>query len=488
MKKRTWKIPFVLFGALFVALAACSTTRVYSPTDTPGQQTGSVTSLSHVLTNPGAPITLVFIHGVGDHCRGYALGDPANPSADKAAWLNPGAMKALHLEPIHHTWQDHEVTASELDVGGPLDGSDNLILLRERKYAWKMPGEAAARTVRAFEVTWSPLTRWIKNSLLGYDATNVALIPWIPGSNGVPTCRDPTDQIGQQSPHDPWFSPPHRVPLNAILKWTVLDRDLADAVIYAGTYGIAMQRGMAVALCRIAGRTENYGKPCVWPKTTSAVRPGRFIFVTHSLGSRLLYDTLLSLMNPAHAHTQFAGMVPSNDLDVWTKDAAATTRDIVQRTAGFYMMANQLPMLGLAHIPICAPINYPQPFVFNPQGAGRVPNGRQTFAVQTDSLVGILRERRRSLQKQETKPSLDIVSFNDTNDLLTWHIPAWYATAGGGAPYGIQVADVFVKNSLHLLGLAEWPPSAHSGYFNNKAVWRVIYCGAKNGHVNSCPE
>ncbi len=488
MAWRTCRISFISSSALFVVLAACSTTRVYSPNDTPDQQTGSVSPLSQVLTNAAAPINLVFIHGVGDHCRGYALGPRRNLSAGAAAWLSPQAMKALHLEPIPHTWQDHEITASELNVGGPLDGSDNLILLRERTYAWKIPGETTARNVRAFEVTWSPLTRWIKNSLLGYDATKVALVPAIPGSNGVPTCQDAADQIGQQTPHDPWFSPPHRLAVNAILKWTVLDRDLADAVIYAGTYGIAMQRGMAATLCRIAGRKEDYGKPCVWPTTGSAMRPGRFIFVTHSLGSRLLYDTLLNLMDPARARSQYPELVPSSYAKAWTMDAAADAQDIVQRTGGFYMMANQLPMLGLAHIPISAPINYPQPFLYNPQGAGPIPNGRQAFAAQADSLVGILRQRKNFLQKQEHKPSLVIVSFNDTNDLLTWHIPAWYANAGGGKTYGIQIADVFLKNAPHLLGLAEWPPSAHGGYITNMAVWRVIYCGAANGHVNSCPD
>ena len=84
---------------------------------------------------------------------------------------------------------------------------------------------------------------------------------------------------------------------------------------------------------------------------------------------------------------------------------------------------------------------------------------------------------------------LNIVSFNDTDDLLTWHIPAWYATTGEGAMSdGVHIADVFVKNAPRFLDLAEWPPTAHSGYLENKAVWQVIYCGATNGHVNACSD
>ena len=491
MDRRTCKVALLCSSALLIVLDACSATRVYSPIDTSGQQTGSVIPLAKVVKKAKSTLILVFVHGVGDHCRGYALGAKHNPFADAAAWLNPRAMKVLHLTPIPNTWENHEITARELRVGDPsTDGKYNLILLREREYSWKEPGMKGRRKVRAFEITWSPMTRWIKNSLLGYDATKVALLPWIPGSNGVTTCiGDPKDQIGQQIPHDPWFSPPTRVAVNAILKWTVLDRDLADAVIYAGTYGIAMQRGMAAALCRIAGGTENHGKPCVWPTKTSAMRPGPFIFVTHSLGSRLLYDTIYNLMDPGRVQTRSPGIVPSIYPKAWAKDAAVDAREMVLHTAGFYMMANQLAMLGLAHIPISAPINERQPFDSVSNGADQNLNARQTFFAKTDSLVGILRVRKRLLARYKKKPGLNIVSFNDTDDLLTWHIPAWYATTGGGATSnGVHIADVFVKNAPRFLDLAEWPPSAHSGYLENKAVWQVIYCGATNGHVNACSD
>ena len=491
MDKRTCKVALLCSSALLMVLDACSATRVYSPVDTPGYQTGSVIPLAKVLKKAKSTLILVFVHGVGDHCRGYALGAKRNPIADAAAWLNPRAMKVLHLTPIPNTWEDHEITARELHVGEPgRDNKDNLILLREREYSWKEPGMKSRRKVRAFEITWSPMTRWIKNSLLGYDATKVALLPWIRGSNGVTTCNgDPKDQIGQQIPHDPWFSPPNRVAVNAILKWTVLDRDLADAVIYAGTYGIAMQRGMAVALCRIAGRTENYGKPCVWPTKNGAMRPGPFIFVTHSLGSRLLYDTIYNLMNSGRVQSRSPGIVPLSYPKAWAKEAVVDAQKMVLRTAGFYMMANQLAMLGLARIPISAPINEPQPFLSESKEGLQNLNARQTFFAKTDSLVGILRARKMLLGGHENKHGLNIVSFNDTDDLLTWHIPAWYATTGEGAMSdGVHIADVFVKNAPRFLDLAEWPPTAHSGYLENKAVWQVIYCGATNGHVNACSD
>jgi hypothetical protein len=83
---------------------------------------------------------------------------------------------------------------------------------------------------------------------------------------------------------------------------------------------------------------------------------------------------------------------------------------------------------------------------------------------------------------------LQIVSFNDTNDLLTWHIPSWYANAEatpGGRPR-IDVTDVFVQNAPKLL-IMESPLNAHVDYFKNPDVRDLIRCGAANGEVSKCP-
>ena len=90
--------------------------------------------------------------------------------------------------------------------------------------------------------------------------------------------------------------------------------------------------------------------------------------------------------------------------------------------------------------------------------------------------------------------SLSIISFNDTNDLLTWHVPAWYGNteknADGSNSTSCQpladIENVFVRNTWLLPILLENPVKAHNGYFGNLDVWQAIACGASRGSVNNC--
>ena len=86
--------------------------------------------------------------------------------------------------------------------------------------------------------------------------------------------------------------------------------------------------------------------------------------------------------------------------------------------------------------------------------------------------------------------TLHIVAFSDTNDLLSWAIPAQYVTAmpGDACLPTLKVANVFVRNSHLLPFLIENPASAHTGYFQNPQVWDVIRCGANNGTLASCQQ
>jgi hypothetical protein len=100
--------------------------------------------------------------------------------------------------------------------------------------------------------------------------------------------------------------------------------------------------------------------------------------------------------------------------------------------------------------------------------------------------LNALADQRRKLQPKVAP--LHIVSFNDTDDLLTWHIPPQYendGTSPDDCRPAIAIADVFVQNATRWLGLVEWPATAHSGYFKNDDVLKVIRCGGK-GKPSEC--
>ena len=464
-------------------LSACANVAIFSPTDKPGQQTGQVTGLKDIVGNDSSPLTLVFVHGVNDTCRGYAIGDEAIQETTNDSWLNDSVSKALGLTYMPKSQNNFEVTSTEIGIGGNGKPGVNVTLIRQRNYTWKVPGSAKTLEVHAFEVTWSPMTRWIKNYLVGYDAAPTSIFSG-EGGPSIPTCKyDTADTLGNQTPPtpDPWFSPTSRVVANGSLKWYLMDRALADAVIYAGTYGEAMQRGLAAALCRIAGGAETNAQPCVWPKGGDLTQ-GHFVFVTHSLGSRLLYDTLLNLSVTNGPTNKYPNGFSAN----YIAQATPVVNAMIAQTAGFYMMANQLTMLGTANVPVNAPFNQQHPYIVHGSPQPQDTAAGDSSLDQADSFVRLLKIRDLSPRIQSASPTLAIVSFDDTNDLLTWHVPAWYVTALGEHAYGIQVADAFVKNATHILWSFEWPPSAHGGYFTDRDVWEVMVCGADRGTANKC--
>lgn len=472
---------FVLVAAAaLLLLSACADVRVYSPTDTAGTGTGNVEPLADLAKQDFTTLTVVFVHGMGDYCRGYAVGDEKQPSQDASAWLSSDTLAALRMKVVRLSQRDTEITAAELHVGGADDGTTNVVLIRERDYLWSPPNVVAPLKVHAVEVTWSPLTRWIKNTLLGFDASQIAApFSLISGGNDIDTCRyDQSDTIGQETPREQWFPPPARVAISANIKWQVLDRSLTDAIIYAGSYGQAIERGVGAALCRTLGGRAVNEQPCVWP-TVAKMRTGQFIFITHSLGSRILYDTLDDLSSTQGARSTHANPFSSADV----QGAEQVILKAIERTAGFYMMANQLPMFGAANVPVDAPFNQQSPYNLKLSSAERVPEKQQANSAAMDPLVRLLGQRSRSKERGKRRLVLRIVSFNDTNDLLTWHLPAWYVTTAGD---NVQIADVFVKNALRWFWLLEWPRNAHTGYFENKKVWEVMFCGAKKGKVTRC--
>jgi hypothetical protein len=171
-------------------------------------------------------------------------------------------------------------------------------------------------------------------------------------------------------------------------------------------------------------------------------------------------------------------------------------------TPAIYMMANQLALLGLADVPRDARSqDSSQPFFAAPLFQLSAVNGSppSTSAAAPKSSPSALNVRNDAFALGEaraqaakgagkTVPALKLVAFNDTNDLLTWQIPSWYANQGKGDANDrtkVELVNVFVQNDTHWLVL-EMPAQAHSNYFVNPEVWKVIACGAKRGELTAC--
>lgn len=321
---------------------------------------------------------------------------------------------------------------------------------------------------------------------------------------------------------------PHRKALNRSIKEKTLDLSLADAILYVGSYGQLIERGVAEALCHGVTDTPP-DQTCHWPtKEQAESDPYRYMFVTHSLGSRIVYDLLLNLQG-------IESTTRNNQLaDKTLQDAQFFTKQLVGKLNGIYMMANQLPILGLANFdPHTLENQGPQPTFHGvdgielngpdasdasvrsaapesktPQspniGQRKAVSFKRTLPVQGTELPDIEKcdqavqalaysreEQMKTLpdQSMASKKPLSVIAFNDSNDLLTWHLPSWYAGAGtdqSNCKSALNIENVFLTNTVWLPALLEFPTTAHLGYFRNHAVWQAIACGAKDGALKAC--
>ena len=485
------KLSRLLCTVLSLMCVACAPKPlIYNPSDSKSDPTGQVKPLSALLPE-GSRVRLIFVHGVGDHCPGYAL-DP------KDGWLKQENAAAMGLTPVSDEKLKPQFTDVSVYMKGPKDGRSG-VWYATKDYRLTLPGRADI-SVQAIEITWSPLTQWIKTAQLGYDSPSAFTDKDKPGCLQDPVATtSPTVQA-------PW-----RVPLNKKIKEEVFDRNLADAMLYAGTYRETIERGLAEGICHAITHTSNDAQ-CFWPSAQDPVSVNyKNIFVTHSLGSRMTYDLFLDLMS-----TEKNNIFPA---DV-RQQARPFIEQMLADTPAFYMMANQFVLLGLANVPPDSRSHEvtTHPFAFRqPLGESDIAaDGSSPLSPSTRALVserpgvsessaitsgprafgnvlfkiGALKAQ---IAQKTGKPAanLEIISFNDTNDLLTWHVPSAYVSEKGdaaGRSVPVNVTDVFVHNAPRWLYLFEGPTGAHVNYFNNPAVRDIIRCGGSGSEVFKCAD
>jgi hypothetical protein len=268
--------------------------------------------------------------------------------------------------------------------------------------------QLAGGTVRFTALVWSPLTANLKHRL-AYDNT------------GTPNdCSQPGNTEANCKPKRAYF--------NGRLKDTLMNDCLSDAMIYQGFSHQAIKAAMVQTMKQVIEDQD----------PTGGVNPGPLVIVSESLGSKLVFDSLNDMLSR-----------PKDDpLAVVGQRAAA-------RLGLVFMAGNQIPLLGLADAP-----------------SGKAP-GTKAEGLPVDSLQRFLVLRRgEGLQRRKALSKLNLVSFTDANDLLSYRLlRADYVSTDVG------LANVLVSNRSAWLGLLEDPFGAHLGYIENPDLQRLITWG-----------
>ncbi|WP_426319328.1 hypothetical protein [Pseudoduganella sp. R-43] len=210
--------------------------------------------------------------------------------------------------------------------------------------------------------------------------------------------------------------PATRAKLNAQAKDKLLDDCIPDALIYQGVARDTIQQRMAQAILHA---------------TRDAAPDAPLLVLSSSLGSKILFDTLLRM------------------------EAAA--QSTIDRMAYLVMAANQIPLLALA----------------DQQLPGATPGLAATVVQPPDSLRAVLLKRRAGpAPRSSSTGRLNLVAFSDPNDLLSYTLERERY-----AGLGVDVVNVLVSNAPTWLGLLERPDHAHTNYLLNPDVARMVACG-----------
>lgn len=459
---------------LLAAVAGCAHDPVVR--NASDNKPGSVTPLNAHLARAGHRAILIFVHGVGDHCPGYALDDTNG-------WLNRSAQTRLHLTPDGNPAGDTVTLPDPLNTTSK--GVDPLSNYTIRHRAFLYDGQLH---VDAVEITWSGLTRWIKTKQLGFDISEAIEPTKGALANESSTPREDKSCVGVI----PKKFDQNRQALNRLLKEQTLDRSLSDAVLYVGSYGAKINIAMADGICRAVTGNYQADHPCDWSRAADVAKGNDYsvLFFTHSLGSRIVFDTLLELAG-------FPVRPGSTLGDERSPDRRELARGIRDNTSAIYMMANQLPLLGLAFAPPSDRSDSGDTPYFEVSQAGpglavMLRSQSAPIMVGTGTASSMkCRSNGDSLgcflgmgSPGPAVTSLEVVAFSDPNDLLTYSLPSSYDKAYGSKR--IRFTNVFVDNSTHWFGQVENPAKAHNDYFLKDANWNVIVCGAnENGVLNS---
>lgn len=273
-----------------------------------------------------------------------------------------------------------------------------------------------------------------------------------------------------------------RTPANAYLKNQLVTYGLSDAAMYLGPVGASMREGVRGALCAAAlglplqhAAVSEAGTLCQQPVTQR--QP--FAVMAHSLGSRIVFDALHTDLHP-----DLASLLP----------AAVSNPDVE-----VYMLANQLPLIGLGRMghprsaarlaPLrlrwvaVSELDDPLTFELVPYFEGLYALRCASAPFAAPELPAVASGRCQDGGGTDVRQRFDRLARDPaTREQLVNSL-------------GFDVVDVRVRFAPPVapgLGwLATDPHRAHSDYMNSRQVQQVVLCGADQGRIrqgaDGCP-
>jgi hypothetical protein len=277
-----------------------------------------------------------------------------------------------------------------------------------------------------------------------------------------------------------------------LLKYNTVDGGLSDASAYTGPMGDLVRAGVGSTLCIMmrdaAGPGATYAQSAsnglstcldgAGPEQSRKFDETEFGFVTHSLGSRMLFDTLF----PDD---------PTVEAKIDAEVRAFTVRSVLlKRTRSVYMAANQLPLLATGRVTTISAAPLPLDTTRGPGPMGVPPAAPPGPApapapaaegCPTDEpfFTRLCQAGARPTGALGVAPSsasfsnVEIISFHDPDDLLGFKASGGYRRVTDRLTF----VDIVHRNTPQILWAFAVPTEAHDQELNRKSSLDLILCG-----------
>lgn len=330
-------------------------------------------------------LKVLMVHGIGSHKPGYS------------ARLAENLARALTLNRVHEHPKEFVITTLRYP-------GRELGVLRVQRY---LNGDGS-RSMIFYELTWDPIVEKEKQSL-AFDTS-------------------------EENAH-------RRAVINRALKGFV-DETVPDVLMYNGTSRDLIQTSVSQALCWMmsTGWTDlpdGGQQVCnAYNKNFLVKLDDNYVFVTHSLGSRITIDALQSIAEIAKEDVRLS------------KSLAA----LQHKKFTVFMLSNQLPLLQLGQT--------------TPSVRGQIRDICSLHSARSsERMFGELR----------------IVAFSDPNDLMSYSIPPRFVNEYIDSRLCPTLTNVILNITpvIDLFGLGDVanPMAAHVSYDDDSRVIGIITKG-----------
>ena len=358
----------------------------------------------------GGDVKVLMVHGIGTHLPGYSTRLSENLARELDLNVVDRTPKIIKLG-LHLSQKLFEDYVRQGRMRGELGESNGTVTVQ------RYSNKDETRGMTFYELTWSEITAPDKK-IINYD------------SSGAYSFR--------------------RAGLNRDLK-VFVNNSLPDPLIYLGDAQGNIQLSVSQTLCWMFTRSyeevpDKTDEAChFWGTAPESVTNDSYAFISHSLGSRILTDTLQTL-------TALVGNSdyerPANaDLELGEKWV-----DTMQNSSpSIFMLSNQLPLLQL----------------------GRpLPEVTDQFT-EYCTAEGVNRDDR-------VFASTRLVAFSDPNDILSWSVPPGYEDEYMDSRMCPVLTNVIINVAQvkNLFGIELAPPGdAHRDYDDDDRVIKIIAHG-----------